>query len=286
MSRLSNSWTVMKASAQVLRQHPEFLAFPLMSGVAAVVVAAAFVAPIFVAGGGWDTVFTFGGEHGGYLRYAYFFVVYLALYTVTLFFNTALVGAAVIRLEGGEPTVRDGLAIAIAKLPVILQYATIAATVGVILRAIEERASFVGRIVVGFIGLAWTLATYLIVPVLVVQNVSAIEAVRESARLFKQTWGERVVAHVGMGLVFFLIFLLGVALGVPLMIGAASVSPQMLLVAAGALGGTFVVLVLAASALHGIYSVALYRFAAAGDPGEYFDAELMQSAFRPKGNRA
>lgn len=286
MSRLSNSWTVMKASAQVLRQHPEFLAFPLMAGVAAVVVAAAFVAPIFVAGGGWDTLFTFGGEHGGYLRYAYAFVVYLALYTVTLFFNTALVGAAVIRLEGGEPTVRDGLAIAIAKLPVILQYAAIAATVGVILRAIEERASFIGRIVVGFIGLAWTLATYLVVPVLVVQDVTAIEAVRESARLFKRTWGERVVAHVGMGLAFFLIFLLGVALGVPLMIGAASVSPQMLLVAAGALGGTYVFLILAGSALHGIYSVALYRFAVVGDPGGYFDAELMQVAFRPKGNRA
>ena len=156
---LSNSFALVKASANVLKLDKELMVFPLMSGIATALVTASFFAPLVVTGG-W-AIF----EDGSYVAYAMGFLLYLANYFVMFFFNTALVGAALIRLDGGDPTVSDGLAIASKRLPSILGYAAIAATVGMVLRAISERSGFVGRMVIGLIGMTWTLTTYLTVPV-------------------------------------------------------------------------------------------------------------------------
>lgn len=284
MSKLSNSWTMMKASARVLKMDPELLIFPLMSGIAAILVMATFIVPFAFIGEGFETLERLG-EDGSYLGYVYGFLFYLVLYTVIFFFNTALVGAAMIRLEGGDPTVADGLNIAIRKLPAILQYAAIAATVGMILRALEERAGFLGRIVIGLIGLAWTLATYLTVPVLVAKDVSAVDAVKESADLFKKTWGEQVVANVGFGFATFVIFMLMALVAVPLIIVGAAISPAVAIAVGLSFVGGYLFLILVSSALSGIYSVALYRYATTGDPGEHFDRAMMERAFRPKKRR-
>ena len=284
MSKFSNSWNMMKASAKVLKMDPELLVFPFLSGIAAILVTATFIAPFALIGDGFGALERMG-EDGSYLGYVVGFLYYLVLYTVIFFFNTARVGAAMIRLDGGDPTVADGLNIAIKKLPAILQYAAIAATVGMILRAIEERAGFIGRIVIGLIGLAWTLATYLTVPVLVAQDISAIDAVKESASLFKKTWGEQVVGNVGIGFATFVIFLLMAVVAVPLIILGASISPVLAIAVGVSFAGGYLFLILWSSALNGIYSVALYRFATTGDAGEYFDPEMMQRAFKPKKKR-
>src|SRR5437762_791926 len=89
-----------------------------------------------------------------------------------------------------------------ALIAVVACFALIAATVCMILRAIEERVGFIGRIVVGLIGMGWSLATYLVVPVLVARDVGPIDAVKESATLFKKTWGEIVIGQVGLGAAF------------------------------------------------------------------------------------
>lgn len=193
--RLSNSWALVKASADVLRLDKELMVFPLLSGIATVLVTASFFVPV-VALGGLEVL---AREDGSYLGYALGFAYYLVLYTVMFFFNSALVGAALIRLDGGDPTVSDGLAIASKRMGAIVGYAAVAATVGVVLRAISERSGIVGRIVVGLVGMAWTLATYLAVPVLVTRDVGPIDAVKESAALFKKTWGEQVAGNFGMG---------------------------------------------------------------------------------------
>ncbi len=284
MSRLSNSWSMMKASARVLKMDPELLIFPFLSGIAAILVTATFIAPFALIGDGFGALERMG-EDGSYLGYVVAFLYYLVLYTVIFFFNTALVGAAMIRLEGGDPTVADGLNIAIKKLPAILQYAAIAATVGMILRALEERAGFIGRIVIGLIGLAWTLATYLTVPVLVAQDVSAVDAVKESANLFKKTWGEQVVANVGIGFATFIIFILMALVAVPLIMVGASISPVIAIGVGVSFVGGYLFLILVSSALSGIYSMALYRYATTGDAGEHFDAAMMERAFRPRKSR-
>jgi hypothetical protein len=284
MSRLSNSWNMMKASATVLRLDPELLIFPLLSGIATVLVTATFIVPFALIGGGFGALENLDGNVG-FLGYTVGFLYYLVLYSLVFFFNTALVGATMIRLEGGDPTIADGLNIAFKRLGAILEYAAIAATVGMVLRALEERAGFLGRIVIGLIGLSWTLTTFLTVPVLVTKDVGAFDAVKESAAVFKRTWGEQVVANAGIGLATFVIFLLMGLLAVPLIILTSSVSEVLVLPLVLSFAGGFLLLILVSSAMKGVYSAALYRYAATGDAGAHFTASMMEEAFREKRRR-
>jgi hypothetical protein len=219
------------------------------------------------------------GMHTGW--YVLAFVFYLVQYSVIFFFNTALVGAAMIRLEGGDPSVRDGLALAWSKLPQILGYAAIAATVGVLLRALEERAGFIGRIVIGLLGVAWSVATFLVVPILAATNTGPVDAVKQSASLLKRSWGENIIGNGGVGLVFgFINVLLVVVIGG---LAALSVSSGQFVLAAtlGVIGVLALVLsALIHAALQGIYSAALYRYVQYGDEADGFDGGMMQAAFR------
>ena len=284
MSKIQNSWRMMKASFAVLRMDTELVVFPILSGIATILVTATFILPFAFIGDGFGALENMD-DGGGYLGYVVLFLYYLVTYSLIFFFNTALVGAAMIRLDGGDPTVKDGLEIAFSRLGTILEYAAIAATVGMILRMLEEKAGFLGRIVIGLIGLSWTLATYLTVPVLVTKDVSALDAVKESASVFKKTWGEQMAANVGFGLVTFLLIVAMGLVAVPLMIVSASVSPALVIFLALSLVAGVLLLSVLTTALNGIYSAALYRYATTGDPGQHFDAGAMAQAFRPRRGR-
>ena len=275
--RFSNSFALVKASANVLRLDKELMVFPLMSGVATMLVAASFIAPIFMIG---PEIFI-EGESPSYSAYALGFLFYLVQYTVIFFFNAALVGAALIRLDGGDPTVSDGLAIASKRMGSIIGYAAIAATVGMVLRFIAERAGFLGKIAVGFIGLAWTLTTYLTVPILVTKDIGPIDAVKESIAIFKRTWGEQVIGNFGMGWAVTLMAISWTLVSCVLLFLMAPAGPALVIPIVGLMVLGYIVLALFASALNGIYTAALYRYAITGEAG-YFDADIMGNAFRPK----
>ena len=279
--RLSRSWGLIKASAGVLAKDKELLVFPLLSAICTLIVAAAFVLPAF--GLGALDGLRDGGNGVSAVAYVLAFLFYLVQYFVIFFFNSALVGAAMIRLDGGDPTVGDGLRIARSKALPILGYAAIAATVGMILRAIQERAGFLGKLVSGALGVAWTLASFLVVPVLVARNVGPIEAVKESALLLKKTWGENLIGQGGVGLVFGLVFFAMIIIGGAGMIAVASTGNGVL---TGLMVALLVVALLVAAlvqaALSGIYSAALYRYAMGAGDSEGFNAHLLGQAFRTK----
>ena len=92
MSKLSNSWRIMKASATVLRLDPELLVFPFLSGLAAILVTATFIVPFAFIGEGFGALENLD-ENVGYLGYVVGFLYYMVLYSLIFFFNTALVGA-------------------------------------------------------------------------------------------------------------------------------------------------------------------------------------------------
>jgi Family of unknown function (DUF6159) len=280
--RLSRSWTLVKASATVLRQDQELLLFPLISLGALALVVACFALPV-IGLGALDGLSRSAGGHGSIGFYVVGFLFYFTQYFVIFFFNVALVGAAMIRLDGGNPTLGDGIRIATSKVAAIAGYALIAATVGMVLRAIQERVGFVGRIIVGLLGIGWTVATYLVVPVLAARDVGPIEAVKESATLLKKTWGENVIGQVGLGAAFGFIFM-GVLFCGALLVFAAFATQSIaaivaaLIVTVLAIGITALV----QSALSGIYAAALYRYATTGKGTQDFDANNMKLAFAPK----
>ena len=281
-ARLSRSWTLVKASASVLRQDKELLVFPMVSLVALGFVMAAFILPIF----GLGMLDGMSGGDSATLEvgvYVVAFLFYFCQYFVIFFFNAALVGAAMIRLDGGNPTLGDGLRIATSRIGAIAGYAFIAATVGMILRAIQERVGFIGKIVVAMLGVGWALATYLVVPVLVVQKVGPIDAIKESAVLLKKTWGENVIGQAGIGLAFGFIFMGVILVSIVLMFGAFASGSVAVVVAAAVVVLLAVGLTgLIQAALGGIYAAALYRYAGTGKPTPGFEPETLKLAFAPK----
>lgn len=278
LQRLSNSWQLIKASGRVLKADKELIVFPLISGVALILVTASFFVPLLVTGTGFEV-----SEATGPVGYVLLFLYYLVQYTVMFFFNSALVGAAMIRLDGGNPTVGDGLRIAFSRLGPILGYAAIAATVGLILRTMSERSGALGRLVVGLVGMAWNLATYLVVPVLVTHDVSPLQAIQESARVLKKTWGEQIVGNFGIGFVFFFGYLALGLVAVPAIVLAVGTGQGAVIAAVVVCAAlAFILLALVNASLSGIYSAALYRYASTGETAG-FDGAILRDAFRPKG---
>jgi len=278
-TRISRSWELIKASGAVLRQDKELLLFPFFSAVATLIVSASFIVPLILTGAFERSIAP--GDETSYM--VFLFVFYLIQYFIIFYFNSALVGAAMIRLDGGDPTVRDGLRIASSRVVQILGYAAIAATVGLILRIIEERAGFIGRWIAGLVGLAFTVATFLTVPILVTRDVGPIDAVKESAVLLKKTWGENIIGNAGMGFVFFLFYLGAIVVGGVLIVGVAQTANAALILLIVALVVLAIIgLALVQAALQGVYSAALYRYATEGNAGGSFPDALLGEAFRPK----
>ena len=273
-AKFSRSWELVKASAAVLRSDKELLVFPVVSGIATLLVLATFALPVL-------SLKLF--ENGvGPLGYALGFLFYLCQYFVIFFFNSALVGAAMIRLDGGDPTVADGLRIARERIVPIMGYAAIAATVGLLLKAMKNKDNFIVSMLASLLGTAWTVASFLVVPVLVANKIGPIDAVKKSIELLKTTWGENAVGQLGIGFVFGFIMVGVIIVGVALSIFGFTVSPY--------LGGTLAVLaVLSAltvaiiqSALSGVYAAALYRFANDGKAPQGFEGMGLQTAFQAK----
>jgi len=275
-TRISNSWQLVKASAAVLRADKELIIFPIVSSIGVIIVTLTFALPMFLAGL-FDAAF-FGQNQVLGLLIAFLF--YLVHYFVIFFANSALVGAAMIRLRGGDPTVGDGFRIALKHTGPILGYAFIAATVGMILRWLSERSGTLGRIVVSLVGIAWNVTTYLTVPVLVMEEVGPIEAVKRSASLLKKSWGEQIVGNFGISTIFGLIAFGLVILAIPAVILAAMTESVALIVMTVLV---FVLLLigsaLVGATLSGIYSAALYNYAVSGETGGYFEKELIENAF-------
>lgn len=282
--KFATSWSLVKASAAVLKSDRELLVFPLLSGLATLLVIASFALP-FLAAGGLLHLREIAGTHGGLAAgdYAMLFLFYLCQYTVIFFFNTALVGAAMMRLDGDNPTLGDGLRLAWSRLPAILGYALIAATVGMLLRALEQRAGFIGRWIIGLLGVAWTVATFLVVPVLAATDVDPVTAVKESATLLRRTWGENLIGNAGMGIAFGLLFMAVMLAGAGVLaLAVAAHSALLIALVAVAVVLAFILLALVQSALQGIYAAALYRYATDGNAGTGFDPALLGQAFRVK----
>ncbi len=279
MGRIRRSWELTKASWDVLRADKELLVLPVISFLATAIAAVSFFVPVFLLGS-TDTVDGSTGFEPGLVGYVIAFVGYVVLAYITIFFNAALVSAADERMRGGDPTLGSALRGAASRALVILPWAVLSATVSIILRAIEERAGFLGKLVVGLVGLAWSLVTFLVLPVLVIEGVGVGEAVKRSATMFKRTWGEQVVATAGIGIVSFL----AVLAGLPFVLLAVVSGVTTLVVAAVVVFVTWVLLVaVVSSALSVVYQTALYRYAVEGTAPPAFGGGVLAHAFAPKG---
>jgi hypothetical protein len=261
---LSTSWELVKASARILNEDRALLLFPLLSGAAFLALFGTLLAPIFILG---DAGAFF--EETGPFGWGFLFLFYIAQYFVAFYFNAALVAAALIHLDGGRPTLSDGLRIASDHAMPLLGYAAISATVGIFLNRSGRRGG--GRVASGILGAAWNLATFLVVPVLVTRNMGPIDALRESARLLRDTWGHQISGVFGMGLAFGAMTVAMMVASGGLVFLASGLGPFGLVPVIGLLVVVWVLFALATTALQGIYRAAVYRYALTGEAGAGFE---------------
>ena len=206
MERISYTFDMMRSSWEVLKAEKQLVLFPLISGVCCVLVLLSFALPLRAT-----AIPTAEQLHERTLLYygLLYFLFYFVNYFIVIFFNSAVVACAILRMRGGEPTLSTGFHAALSRLPQIVGWALVAATVGMILRTLEnltrKRGSWVGQIGAGLLGMTWSVMTFLVVPILVVEKKGPFAALKESVALLKKTWGEQLVGGFSFGLVFLLL---------------------------------------------------------------------------------
>ena len=262
---LSYTWSLMRSSWGVLKRDKQLLLFPLLSGICCLLVLASFAVPIFVTDS-WHPPDKAGGAARQVLYYGTLFLYYFANYLVITFFNSAIIACAIERMRGGTPNLSYGFREAMSRLPLIIGWSLLAATIGLLLRAIEERSEWVGRLVAGLFGLAWGVTSFLVVPVLVVERKGPFAALKGSAALLGKTWGQQIKGNFGFGAIIVLLAIPGLllaALGVYL-----GTTMPTLLPAAGCVLLAIVYLIglaLVQSALQSIFQAAVYLYASGGE---------------------
>jgi hypothetical protein len=277
--RISNGFAMARSSWRVLMDDKKLLLFPIVSGIMSLIVLASFGIPLGILFQKGQLLDQQGNLH--LWVYPIIFAFYFVSYFVVIFCNAALVSCAIRRFNGQESTLGDGFRAALSRFPQILGWALVSASVGLLLKAIENVHERVGYFVSTLLGAAWSILTYFVVPILVVENVGPIEAIGKSTALLKKTWGEAVVGKIGLGLFLFLlaipILVLGFA-GFVLLGKSTGLGIVLLSAAAFAL-----LLYLAVSAaMNTIFLTAVYQYAADNSVPDGFERDTMARAFGAK----
>jgi hypothetical protein len=231
-----------------------------LSGIFSVLIFGLIFIPglLFWVFGEASNLYFFKSEDGSAIFiYLFYFAAYVAMTFVLVFFNAAVIGCARVRLEGGDPTLGDGLRIASKKLPQLFLWALISGTVGLVFRALRKRMRLVSQL------FEWTggIITFFVVPVILFEKVSVTQSIGRSKDVITKTWGEAFVGRLGMGVVFVLVGILGFIFP----IGGYLLNEE-----TGVLLGVlllflyWMILLVIYSAASGVLTTALYQYASTG----------------------
>ncbi len=273
MGRIKNTFALAKTSWHVLQKDRELLALPVLSFLGSLAALLVFALPGFFA---LDTSGATGEEYAVTpLSGILFILAGVSVAIVSVFFTGALVAGAHERMSGGDPTVTSAISRAFARIPGLVPWAIINWTVGAVIRALRERAGWVGNLILGGLQMGWEVAAFLTIPAIVIDDKGAIEGFKTSAGLLKKTWGENLIARVGFGLVGFLLIIPALLIGGALV---ASGSTALAIVGIATAVVWIALALVVMSALGAIFQTALYMYATTGQSPEGFEnAGLAQS---------
>lgn len=288
--KIQKGLNLTRESWRALQADRELLLFPVFSVIAsltifATIIAAGILIPTF---GEWavDLLRSMGRDEPAEplqqaLGIACLFVVYFVQWFVVIFFNTALVGCALKRFRGGDPTLADGFAIAFQRLPQILAWTFTTSLVGTILSAIEQKVGWFGQLVIRFIGLTWTVTSYFVVPILAVEGTGPVTALKRSVELLKKTWGEGLTGNfviqiastlVGFGFIF--VAAVGVGFAIAYESWVIAVVTGVIVV------GGLVLCAIITTALRQFFLAALYQYATTGVVPSGFSEDSLKNSLR------
>lgn len=282
IGRFRASFILMKESAGLLKKDKEIMIFPALSAIFSIIFfAIIFIVFFFTALHGDITVFNKDSQVTVSLgaEIVFGFIFYFISFFIIIFFQAGIVTIINGRLKSQDLTFSDGLRNAFKHIGKIAVWALLAATVGMILRAISERSKLLGKIVIFFIGAAWSILTFFIAPILITEELSIKDSLKKSAEIIKKTWGESVIVGVGFGLIFMMLFLLGFLIFIASLFTASSV---IIISAAVLLVLYLIILLIISSTLDTVFKTVLYQYANNGIVPAGFSEEILRAAFKKK----
>ncbi len=269
---ISNTIKLMKSCVRVLKKDKELILFPIM--------AAIFVISLlgFILGTGSIDLSETNDNQQSILPLA---ILIFGANFIIVFFNSALISAALERLRGGDPNVSSGLSHALKHIHHIFFWSIIVTIMGLIFAALKangrNRGGFGGimtQIFASFLEAGWAMMTFFVIPIIVSENISPLSAIKRSSSLFKQTWGNQVAANFGFGI--FQILAIVISMGIGWFFGLINGTFG---IAIGLLSATTLVSII--YTLEGIYKAALYEHALGEKPLEFEEQDL-RTAYRAK----
>ena len=272
LTRLSNGWKISMNSFKVLKENKQLIVFPVLSGISLMLILGSF-ATVILAAAGWDVDQV--EDPGQTTSVVFLFLYYLVNYFVVVFFNTALVHCTRLYFQGEEVTIEKGLRFSLSRIGTIFAWSMFAATIGTILKLIEENVGWLGKLIVSLIGIVWSIATFFVVPVIAYENVGPLGAFKRSTQLMKEKWGESLGATFSFGLVQLIAF---IVVAVPLFLLGSLVHPLAGVILA-LLGSLFIMAVISASQT--IFISAVYHNIN-GDPVRHFNQQMIDNLFESK----
>jgi len=192
-----------------------------------------------------------------------------------VFFNMALIHCTHLYFMGEEPTVRKGIQFSLSRIRTIFSWAVIAAIVGTILKLLQENLGSIGKIITGLVGMVWNIAVFFVVPIIAYENLGPIDAIKRSAQMMKEKWGESLGASFSFGLIHFLAIVL--VAGILGIIG--SLIHPLVGISLALLGVLLVAAIM--SAVHTIFVSAVYHDVT-GNPVKHFNQALTDNLFISK----
>jgi hypothetical protein len=276
---IGHTFELMKTSWRMLQKDRELILFPIMSGIGLIVMLLLFMGIGSTTGSldrldGATTGTQTGSEEIAPVDWAIAASMYFCASFIVIFFNAALVAAALERLRGGDPNIKSGLQAAATHLPAIIVWALISATIGLILQIVrgQLKGNFIGQIILSMVGGVWAYLTFFVIPVLVAEGIGPIGAVKRSSSLFRETWGRQFAASFGFGIVYFGALLIAIVPAALLFF----VTPIAGIAAAAI---TIPVAIGTVQAMEGIFKAALYEYAL-GESPLAFDRNTLSGAYR------
>jgi hypothetical protein len=317
ITKFQQSWQLFKTSIAVTLRHRKLLWFPLIATFLTALIALIFLAPIIIPAALHPTGFHLNQKEHWAALCDYYLpqaainaklqhrapapdapvthitplisacvpVIYFVSMFLATFFNVAFYSEIIQALNGRGVSFRRGLSLARSRLPSILAWTLLAGAVGWIIRKIEERLPFAGRIVMGLIGMAWSVAAVFVIPVIIQEQPmrNPIKILRQSALTLKRTWGEGLIGYVGFSAgsaVIFMCSLLPLLLAVGIAVLLKSIWFTAIVGVVWLIGLFFLAYV--SNVASQVYRCALYIYAAEGVVPEPYNQDLLDRAWKVK----
>ena len=287
MNVFSRSWQITKMSFSVINKDRELLAFALLSFVFSAIFSIAMIVPSVLS-----EIINEGQPVSELEVYQYIiiFATYFGLAFIATFFNVCVVYTAKIRFEGGDATFGESIRFAFSRIGLIIRWSLLSASVGLLLNILERAVSsfgkvgeIVGRIIIGLMGAAWSIATIFVVPILVYDGLGPIDAVKKSMSAVKETWGENIVRSIGLGLMTFFAYFAVIAGGVGLTILLTNYFEIAGLITGLVIGGCLLLFTgLLFKVASTVFTTALFVYANEKIVASDYDPALIVGAFKSK----